>query len=190
MQYAAASFFTRPWAKVATKSSHPLLNDRFALPRWCRRCRKVRRLLEGHVAQPNRTGSVSVATIGVANSGAGVRPGIWRRRRRSSGGTDSSANGLSTPMQATENGAALARQVAVGSFRGSEALVEAGMLGLLMRVATMTAATGVDKGAGGPFSSWFNLRKDSHRCPGSVGSCRTVPNSAICVYFDVRDTKE
>lgn len=56
-------------------------------------------------------------------------------------------------MQATENGAALARQIAVGSFRGSEALAEAGMLSRLTGVARMAVATGVDRGAGGQLSS-------------------------------------
>lgn len=105
------------------------------------------------MAKPNRADSISVAPTGVASKCADVKPGMWRRLKRSSASTTSSTNCFSTSMQATENGAALARQIAVGSFRGSEALAEAGMLSRLTGVARMAVATGVDRGAGGQLSS-------------------------------------
>lgn len=101
---------------------------------------QIRTLLEVLVARSSQENGHGSGPIGAAENDVGIMVGVLKRHRRSS-------TELSIAIPGPNKGVALAHQVAAESFRGSEALVEAGILDLLMKVAGMDV--GLPKGPDG-----------------------------------------
>lgn len=95
------------------------------------------------MAHSSQGNGCSAGPVGVAKNDMGIMVGVLKRHRRSS--TD-----LSIAIPGPNKGVALAHQVAAESYRGSEALVEAGILGLLIKIAGMDVGLrkGLDGGEG------------------------------------------